>query len=268
MEFQTPTPPQSANAQPSKKHPLIFYAEIALPLILVAGLIGWALYRTGEKEVTEQEQKKEETAEFQEKVQRLRDLEKDIEETKKQLEEVSSLSPEERARLEEERKILSASRVTKDVAVKGVEVQIRDEKKTILNRVEGYRIEVPLNLVIARSISSNWLEFHDQKNMCLDPDCDPVMRIRTVSVNPRNLTLNEWLAEEEKRANAEIYSPREKLTIGNETAYRVTEEIPGKFEGYYYYLGRGTKIYDIRISKFDDEIYRSASETFSFVPTP
>lgn len=235
----------------------------------MAGLVSlWLLLGQEKAEVAKVEEKKEETEEFQEKLDKLREVEGAIAETQKDLEALSALSPEELEKREREREILSAQKATEDVFIEGVGVEVMDGKKLITNRKEGYRIEVPANLLVARSVVPNWLELHDKILMCQDPDCDPVMRIRAEEKNPNDLPIGEWLAREEKKAESPIYSPREKLIIQGETVYRVAEEIPARFEGYYYYWARGKKIYDIRISVFDDEAYRSSIETFSFLSAP
>ena len=97
-----------------------------------------------------------------------------------------------------------------------------------------------------------------------DPSCDPIMRIRATEDNPQKLDLEKWFKTEEEKAGSEIYSPREKVAINGITAYKITENIPGVFDGFYYYWSRGTKIYYLRISAFDEEKYGEFIITFRF----
>lgn len=245
----------------------LFFLAIGI-LFLGGGVVFWFLLRSKEVEVTNKEIKKEPVEESQEKLNKLQEVENAIERTQKELEALSALSPEEKAERARKRSILSAQQETGDVVIDGVEIEIRGTKKILLNKKEGYQIEVPTNLLVARSVASDWIELHDKKFMCQDPSCEPVMRIRVQTYNADELPIGKWLEKEEAKTGTLIYSPREQLTIGQEMVYRVSEEIPARFEGYYYYWGKGKNIYDIRISVFDDEIYRPFIDTFLFLPVP
>lgn len=192
-------------------------------------------------------------------------VEQEIEATKKQLEELSKLTPEEIKKREEERRVLAAQNVTADVTVPGVEILAQDNKKIIKNTAEGYRIEIPQDLIVARTVKSDSVEVHDPKTMCKeDPSCDPIMRIRVTEDNPQKLDLEKWFRAEEEKAGSEIYSPREKIAINGIISYKIVENIPGVFDGYYYYWSRTAKIYYLRISAFDEDKYRRFIETFTF----
>lgn len=251
---------------PSSKKKLFFSA---IGILLLAGtVIVWLVLRNGEMETAKKEIKKETVGESQEKLEKLKEVESAIERTKKELEILSDLSPEEKAERERKRNVLSAQKETGDVIIEGLDIVIQGAKKIVVNKKEGYQIEVPVNLLIARSVASDWIELHDRQFMCQDPSCEPVMRIRVQARNPDELLIGGWLGKEEEKAGALIYSPREQITIGQKSAYRVSEEIPARFEGYYYYWGKEKKIYDIRISTFDDEAYRPYINTFSFFSVP
>lgn len=192
-------------------------------------------------------------------------LESEIDATKKQLEELSRLTSEEIKKREDERKILTAQDVASDIPVKGVEILTKDGIKIIRNIAEGYRIEIPVELIIARTIKSDLIEIHDPRVMCKeDPSCDPIIRIRASPDNLQKLDLEKWFKAEEEKAGSEIYSPRERVEVGDEVAFRITENIPGVFDGYYYYWSRGAKIYYLRVSAFDEGKYGEFIETFTF----
>lgn len=179
----------------------------------------------------------------------LKEIEEQISVTEKRLQELSELTPEEIAKREAEQEILSAKTATKDVKVNGVEVVITKERKLIKNLTENYSIEVPPNLLIARSVSSDWLELHDPQTMCQgDPSCNPILRIVVLRENIKNII-----------SEAAEY---ETLNINGEKTYRVTEIIPAVFEGSYYYWSRGDKVYAIRVSSFDEPVYHKYIETF------
>lgn len=226
---------------------------IVVIILIGAGIFFWLLER--ENAGREEEQAKIEAE--------LGAVEQRIAETKRQLEAIDSLSPEEKAKRERERDVLSATTANIDVSIEGVSIVKEGEKKLIQNSALGYRLSIPSNLVLARSVSSDWLEFHDPRSMCGDPMCDPIIRI-TVAHEYGGLPLEEWFAAEEKKAGALIYSPREQVMLGSLKAIRVSETIAGGFEGYYYYMTDGKKLYAIRISKSDDERYHSVLETFRF----
>lgn len=251
---------------PSSRKKLFF---LAIGILLFAGaVIVWLVLRNGRVETAKEGIKKDAVGESQEKLEKLEEIESAIERTKKELEILSALSPEEKAERERKRNVLSAQKETGDVAIEGVEIVIQGAKKIMVNKKEGYRIEVPANLLIARSVASDWIELHDRQFMCQDQSCEPVIRIRVQARNPDELPIGRWLGKEEEKAGAPIYSPREQIIIGQESAYRVSEEIPARFEGYYYYWGKGKKIYDIRISTFDYEAYITSINTFSFFSVP
>lgn len=244
--------------EPSKK--IIYIGITALALLIIGGIF-WYWQKSKVIEVTRVDEiTKEEAPEH------LKELEQQIEETKSELEKLERLDPEERRIREEQRETLSALEVTKDVVIEGVEVSIVGERKEITNHKEGYRISVSQKLVMARSIASNWIELHDPKTMCEDPSCDPVILIAVAESNPSELSIAEWLAQEEKNAGEEIYSPREELPIGGVAAFRVTESLPPLFEGFSYYFGKGKKIYSLRISGTNESMYREYIETFLFLP--
>lgn len=246
---------------------LFFWA--AGVLCLVGAMALWLVLRHKEVEIIKKEEvKKEADGGSQDKLEKLQEVENAIERTQKELEALSALSPEEKAERARKRNVLSAQKATDDALIEGVEITVVGAKKILSNKREGYRIEMPGTLLVARSVTSDWVELHDKTFMCQDPSCEPVMRIRVQAHNPDELPIAEWLQREEEKAGASIYSPREQLTIGQELVYRVLEEIPTRFEGYYYYWKKGKKIYDIRISVFDDELYRPSINTFSFLPTP
>ena len=89
-------------------------------------------------------------------------IEDQIASTEKQIEDLSALSSEEIIKREKEQEILSDRKVTDDVPVAGVEVLKEASRKIITNTAYGYSIELPLNLLLARSISGEHLEFHDR----------------------------------------------------------------------------------------------------------
>ena len=228
-------------------------------LLIVSGMLVWYFFPIEKKG----EEKAPEKVKNEQKLKHLQELDEQILSTQKQLEKIETLSPEERKKREKEREILSAQRVTKDVLLEGVEITLSGGKKVITNRAQGYRIEVPSNLIIARSIASDWIELHDSQSMCQDPACDPVIKITVAEANPALLSLEDWFNQEENKARAPIFSPREQLSINGQKTYRVLEVIPGKFDGFSYYWEKGKKIYTLRISSFDEPTYRNAINTFS-----
>lgn len=197
--------------------------------------------------------------------QQLEEVNKQIELTEKRIEELKQLTPEQKAKVKQERETLSAQRVTDDVAVEGLKIFKVGNTKTVENLAEGYMLEVPLNLVVARSISSDSIELHDRELMCRsDPLCRPVMRIARSGENARRLSIDTWLAQEEQKAGRAIYSPRKKLVLNGRETYQVTENIPGRFTGFYYYWTKDGRIYSLRISALDEQAYHSSIETLNF----
>lgn len=241
------------------KKVLILIVIILAAIFVVGGFFGLKDYLMPKVEI---EKKVEESAVFSEPKSA---VEEEIEATKKQLEELYKLTPEEIKKREEERQALSAQDITTDVLVSGVEILFEGNKKIIKNTAQRYRIEIPSELIVARTVKSDLVEIYDPKTMCKeDPSCDPIIRIRTGEDNPQKLDLEKWFKAEEEKSGSDIYSPREKIIISGNTAYKIIESIPGVFDGYYYYWSRGSKIYYLRISAFDEEKYREFVETFTF----
>ncbi|OHB21805.1 MAG: hypothetical protein A2939_01765 [Parcubacteria group bacterium RIFCSPLOWO2_01_FULL_48_18] len=232
-------------------HRQLLFFEIGVTALFAAGMILIWQYAS-----------KQEIEEF---IREAQDVKRQIAITEWRLERLSERSPEEEQRIEEQRETLVAQEVTEDVKLEGVEIIEKDDKKIIKNHSYGYYIEMPGRLVIARSISGDSIELHDPQYMCEgDPSCEPVLRIRTEASNPNQLSLEEWFAAEEQKSGFPLYSPREKIELGSQAAYRVTEIIPDVFEGFYYYWSRVDKIYYIRVADIDDETYRPYIETFRF----
>lgn len=233
---------------------------IAALLVLIGIGVGlWFWYRAilseGEREIEGQQEALE--------TDQTKIVEEKISQVKEQLEELTKLSPEERAKKEKEREILTAEKVIEDVKISGINIIVLEDKKNVKNFAQNYSIIVPLNLVVARSIASNLIEFHDKQFFCPDPSCDPVFRIEVTEANLKELVIEKWFAVEERKAGAEIYSPREKLTIEAQAVWRVTEIVPRtEAHYYYYYWSRGTKVYSLRVSEFNDEKYQKYIGTF------
>jgi hypothetical protein len=188
-----------------------------------------------------------------------KDIDRAISEKEAELKALSVRSREEEARIAAEREILSATKAAGDVAVLGVRIEASPKGKVIINEKEGYRITLPLPLVLARSVESAHLEFHDPAVMCQgDPSCPPVLRIDVVAENPTRLPLLDWLAQEEVAAGESIYSPRETLTVNGIAVARVTTVLPEIFDGYDYYFAHGAKIYVLQIARVYDGAYKEA----------
>ena len=193
----------------------------------------------------------------------LQRVEEQIASTEKRIKELSELSPEEILRIEKEKEILSATSATDDVIIEGVEIIKSGDKKIIKNSAQGYQIEIPKNLLVARSISSDHIEFHDKSAMCQgDPLCKPVILISVVDFNPDRLELEKWFKGEEQKSGADIYSPREKLNIDSQIVYKVIESDPPIFDNIYYYWSKEDKVYSIRVSAVEDPNYSSYIKTF------
>lgn len=252
------TEQQQSQMNINSKKKLIILLTIGALLLTAGGIAFWHLSKS---------QKWEEAvrspAIMEQKTLKPSKIEEQISETEKRIKELMNLSPEEKAKREEGLKTLVAKEALKDVSVSGVEITVVDGKKLIRNPAESYRIEIPLELILARSVASDRLEFHNPQTMCKeDPSCDPVIRIQSAKDNPGRLDLDEWFGDQESKAVEPIYSPREKIKFGDLAGFKITENIPGVFDGYYYYFSGGDKIYYIRISSFDEEKYREHIETF------
>jgi len=192
--------------------------------------------------------------------------EEQIAQTRTDIEAITQLTLEDKIRLEKEREILSSLTETEDITVPDIEIKITENKKTIINNGQGYTLTVPNNLIIARSVLGDWIELHDKIYMCKgDPKCPPIIHIRVTKNNPLSLSIDKWLEKAEQEIGDKIYSPREKMTIGDIIAYKVSVAIQGTFDGFYYYLTNGQKIYSIRISKIDDKKYIDNIKTFLFL---
>jgi hypothetical protein len=173
-------------------------------------------------------------------------------------------TPQQIAQNKHDIEILAARTATNDVSVDGIKITKNNGKKIVQNVAQGYSIELPQNLILARSISSDKLNFFDPETMCASPSCEPILGIVVSQDNPESLSLDEWMRSAEDKAGQPIYEPREQLSFNGQAVFKVTEIIPDKFDGYYYFWTKGTNVYYIRISKFDDITYSEYIKTFKF----
>lgn len=162
--------------------------------------------------------------------------------------------------------ILSAVRAFDDQKVEGVVVVKEPDRKIIKNEAEGYVIETPKYLVIARSIESSAIHFYrpdEENNICGDPQCPALITIKT-ELNPDKLSLEEWSEMEEAEAGYPMFQEKEEFIIGGETAFRIKEETVRTAPIYYYFLAHGNKIYRISLGLLLEPGYREYLATFRF----
>lgn len=184
------------------------------------------------------------------------DIDRTISEKETELQALIERSPEEEARNAALRKTLSATSTTEDVPPPGVRIETTPKGKVVINESEGYRITLPQRLVLARSVESDHLEFHDSSTMCQgDPSCPPVLHI-DVAGGAGGLSLEEWFLSGEAEAGEPIYSPRESLVINGVRAARVSATLPEIFDGYDYYFAHNRKIYVLQIARVYHDAYK------------
>lgn len=175
-----------------------------------------------------------------------------------------AVSREEFERAKRESEILDTLKTFTDQAVEGVTVVKETYKKIIKNENEGYAIEMPLGLIIARSIKSSDLHFYqpdEYGNICGDPQCPALISIKT-EANPAGLSLEEWSQQEEKVAGYPMFENKEEVLVAGEKAYRIQEETMRTAATYYYFLAKGNKIYRLSLAVSVEPQYRDFLATF------
>ena len=159
---------------------------------------------------------------------------------------------------------LTANAVKEDVVVPGVTIATEKTKKTIKNTAEGYTMEIPLTMLVARSIDSsniNLYEPDENGNICGDPACPALISISTRE-NQAKLSLDQWTQKEEKRVGYAMFKNKETLSVDNQKVYRIEEETLRTPATYYYFLASNTKVYEISIGKALEPAYRTYLESF------
>lgn len=162
--------------------------------------------------------------------------------------------------------ILYTQEAFQDQEVPGVKITEQEEGKIIRNEAEGYTIEMPLNLLIARTLESSALYFflpEENGDICEDPECTPLMVIKATS-KPENLSLEEWTKQEEKRAGYPMFEQKAELLINGQQAFRIEEETPRTAPVAYYFLAATSKVYQISIGAGLESAYRIYIETFKY----
>lgn len=172
----------------------------------------------------------------------------------------------EKPTIEDQLTILYAEKATEDQKVSGLKIIKRGEKKLIKNEAEGYSIEVPLNLLIARTLESSELYFflpEESGDICEDPECSPLMTIRTIP-NPENLSLKEWAQKEEEMAGYPMFEEKTELLINGKQAFRIEEETLRTSLIAYYFLASTNKVYEISIGAALEPEYKVYVESFKY----
>lgn len=158
---------------------------------------------------------------------------------------------------------LNATTAEEDVLVKDVEIVKKDEKKLIKNSGQGYEIEIPSKMLLARSINNNELNFFlpDEKNEICCPGwrgCPSDLAISTEE-NPENLSVEEWVKKNKKEPYLETTGEIETYfkefgwqKIGTNDWYKtevfIERSVP--LPTLEYFLAKGNKINVVSISEW------------------
>lgn len=162
--------------------------------------------------------------------------------------------------------ILTALTAFDDQPIEGVIITKTDNKKLIRNQAEDYVIEMPSELIIARSIESSRIKFYQPDktgSICENPACSPLVSIRTME-NPERMSLGYWTKAREIAVGYPMFKDKEVLYINNEQTYRIEEETLRTPPAYYYFLAKGGKVYEISIAVILEPVYREYIASFRF----
>jgi hypothetical protein len=217
-------------------------------LVLLFSIFSFGIYKSYKK--TKKVLPKEKVEEIKREHQRL-------------TEEISKLNkknPEEKIS-----EILTQTEATDDISVKGVEIIKTREKKIIRNLEQKYEIEIPSNMILARSVISNELHFFlpDKDNYLSCPGYVGFPSDLTIKVeeNKEKLPLKEWITKHKKEIYLDVTEGTEAFfkeigpqKIGENEWYKTEVYIERVIEvpTYEYFLEKDNKIYTASISEWRD----------------
>lgn len=134
---------------------------------------------------------------------RIRKEIEELEKKKKEIEEGTTKKEIEKRIAE----ILTQVSAQEDITVNGVEIIKKEDKKLIRNKEQGYEIEIPAKMLLARSINSEELNFYTPNpddSYLLCPGWPSVQSDLKISIEkiPETLPFEKWIEKNRK----DIYS--------------------------------------------------------------
>jgi len=227
---------------------------LGMGLLLIFIFLIFVLFVLPKKKMAEKEKK----AEILKEAER---IEKEITELEKEKERVEEKIAE----------ILTQTEAKEDILVKGVEIIKKDDKKLIRNKKQGYEIEIPSQMLLARSIEGSELNFFipDQEGYLSCPGLPAFPSDLTISVEKKTekISLEEWV----KRNKKEIYLNTEGEVYFQEFGWqKIGENNWYKIEVWIervipvltseYFLERDDKIYNLFISQWLTPLIEDCSQ--------
>lgn len=161
--------------------------------------------------------------------------------------------------------ILTQIEAKEDIPVKGVEIIKKDDKKLIKNKEQNYEIEIPAQMLLARSITAEELKFFlpDKEGFLSCPGFPSIPPDLEISIeeNPENLSIEKWVEKNRKEGleiQEEFSSYFEEFgwqTKGNNNWYKIEIYVEGitPIVTLEYFLAKGNKIYRAAISAWEKE---------------
>jgi len=172
--------------------------------------------------------------------------------------------------------ILTQVEATEDVPVKGVEIIKTGDKKVIKNLEQGYQIEIPAKMLLARSISSEELNFFlpDKENYLSCPGYAKFPSDLTIKVekNEKKLPLKEWIKQNRKEPYLNVvgdlrtfYQELGFQKLGENNWYKIEIYLERYIDvpTYEYFLESDEKIYDVLITEWEDVLKENCPHKLS-----
>ena len=159
---------------------------------------------------------------------------------------------------------LATINAKEDTVVPGVAIVFQDNKKTLVNNNEGYSMEIPSAMLVARSIESSNINLYEPDkagDICGDPECPPIINIKARN-NEAKWTLDEWAQKEQERVGSLIFQNKETLLINGLKTFRIQEETERTPPIYYYFLAKNNKVYRLSLAKSLEPKYKQYIESF------
>jgi len=170
---------------------------------------------------------------------------------------------EEKSNLEKKSsEVSNQTEAKEDLEVEGVEIIKKEDKKIIKNTKQGYEIEVPSKMLIARTLTNKTLNLYlpDQKDfICCPgwPQCQADFEI-SVQENPNNISLEKWVKDKKtsylKEGQGADFKELGFQKIGENNWYKAEIFVEGLFPvpTFYYALPGKEKIYEVFMIEWDE----------------
>ena len=151
---------------------------------------------------------------------------------------------------------------TEDEQIPGITITKKGDKKLVVNKPQGYSIEVPSLLVMARTLDDKTVQFFEPETMCILDTCPSDIMVSIFEGTEEKTSEKkflDYLRDEEK-------IPFEATVIDGKQGTKYYQESDGRKNPptWNYHFEIGDKIYYIGISNINPS-WKDAINSFKFI---